>query len=436
VPLTAGKAIRCVLFELVVSLAAFALVAVFVLTSHPEFLPDDLIAAAVVFGTAYWWGFEWGAPAPGSGTMLQGVIVGTGLVLVVQSLANYADLIFQFPFWPAMGGCVVAAGLTVAARAWMLSRWKRGKVLLLGFGPFGPAAVRLLGTALAGVIDTAPAGLPAGVAYLGGYGALESQIHAPEPVVGMLAGSADWQEHVSARFLLECKLQGIALETVGTLQERLLERLPVEALRPSDFLWSEPLRANRRIMAVQAVYSNLIGLMLLVAVSPLLVVVGLAARIAAGPGPVFEKVECSGFQGIPFFRRRFRTQHVSSGEFTAIGRLLIKLRLTGLPQLINLVRGEMALVGPQPVRTVFAEYLDRLSPLYSRRLLVKPGIFGWAQANGGRDPAPPGSFAENLQEEHLRIAYDLYYLQFGSPLLDLEILGRTLLGPGRARKRP
>ena len=435
-PVTPWKAVRYALFELVLSVAAFGFVAIFVPASHPELLPEDLAAAIVVFGTAYWWGLQWGAQAPGSGSRLQGVIVGAGLVLVVQSLANYADLPVQIPFWPTMSGCVAAGGLTAAARAWMLSRWKRGKVLLLGFGPFGPAAVRLLGPALAGVIDTAPAGLPAGVAYLGGYEALESQIHAPEPVVGLLAGSADWQEHVSPRSLLECKLQGIALETVGTLQERLLERLPVEALRPSDFLWSEPLRANRRIMAVQAVYSNLIGLMLLVAFSPVLVVVGLAARIAAGRGPVFEKVECAGFQGIPFFRRRFRIQHASSGELTSIGRLLIMLRLTGLPQLINLVRGEMALVGPHPVRAVFAEYLDRLSPLYSRRLLVKPGIFGWAQANAGRDPAPPGSFAANLQEEHLTIAYDLYYLQFGSPLLDLEILRRTLLGPRDARKRP
>ena len=435
-PIPPWKAIRYALFELVLSLTAFGFVALFVPASHPEFLPDDLIAAIVVFGAAYWWGLEWGGPAPGSGSGLQGVMVGTGLVLVVQSLANYADLPAPLPFWPTMGGCLAAAGLTWSVRAWMLSRWKRGPVLLLGFGPFGPAAIRLLGPALAGVIDTAPAGLPAGVAYLGGYEALEQRIHAPEPVAGLLAGSADWQEHVAPRFLLECKLQGIALETVGTLQERLLERLPVEALRPSDFLWSEPLRANRRIMAVQAVYSNLIGLMLLVAFAPVLVVVGLAARIAAGPGPVFEKVECAGFQGVPFFRRRFRIQHASSGELTAIGRLLIALRLTGLPQLINLVRGEMALVGPHPVRAVFAEYLDRLSPLYSRRLLVKPGIFGWAQANAGRDPAPRGSFAANLQEEHLTIAYDLYYLQFGSPLLDLEILGRTLFGPGRDPKRP
>jgi lipopolysaccharide/colanic/teichoic acid biosynthesis glycosyltransferase len=97
--------------------------------------------------------------------------------------------------------------------------------------------------------------------------------------------------------------------------------------------------------------------------------------------------------------------------------------------LINLVRGEMALFGPQPVRAAFAEYLDRLTPVFSRRLSVKPGIFGWAQSHCGPVPTDDCAIAGQVQNETLRIGYDLYYLEYGSPLMDLEILARTLLRP-------
>jgi lipopolysaccharide/colanic/teichoic acid biosynthesis glycosyltransferase len=90
----------------------------------------------------------------------------------------------------------------------------------------------------------------------------------------------------------------------------------------------------------------------------------------------------------------------------------------------------MALFGPQPVRLIFSRYLDQLCPVFSRRLSVKPGIFGWAQANSrNRSHAPEDeSLASFLQEEHQRISYDLYYLNFGSPLMDLEILVRSVFG--------
>jgi lipopolysaccharide/colanic/teichoic acid biosynthesis glycosyltransferase len=108
-----------------------------------------------------------------------------------------------------------------------------------------------------------------------------------------------------------------------------------------------------------------------------------------------------------------------SGHRTGIGKLIAALHLTNLPQLINLVRGEMGLFGPEPVRAEFASYLEDLSPVYSIRYSMKPGVFGWAQANSNRG----GSVAE----ESVRIGYDLYYLEYGSPLVDLEILARTLL---------
>jgi lipopolysaccharide/colanic/teichoic acid biosynthesis glycosyltransferase len=103
---------------------------------------------------------------------------------------------------------------------------------------------------------------------------------------------------------------------------------------------------------------------------------------------------------------------------TRAGRVISRLHLTNLPQLINVVRGEMALVGPRAVRQDFAYFLTGLMPFYSHRFSVKPGIMGWAQVNAaGRDmPA----------DECLQVEYDLYYIKEGSPWLDGQILIEAL----------
>jgi lipopolysaccharide/colanic/teichoic acid biosynthesis glycosyltransferase len=96
---------------------------------------------------------------------------------------------------------------------------------------------------------------------------------------------------------------------------------------------------------------------------------------------------------------------------------LKSLNLVALPELINVIRGEMGLFGPPPVRKEFAECLVRLIPIYAYRFSVKPGILGWSQAN---------LTGVSISDESLRFAYDLYYMREESPSLDLDILFRTL----------
>ena len=139
-----------------------------------------------------------------------------------------------------------------------------------------------------------------------------------------------------------------------------------------------------------------------------------------------EQIECSGLQRIPFQMLRFRVLR-SNGKPSWIGNLMERLHLTNLPQLFNVVRGEMTLFGPRPVRSVFADRLLDLMPAYVYRFTVKPGIFGWSQAH----------FAETggVPEEALSLEYDFYYIRQESPSLDLDILIRTLLRRKAARKR-
>jgi lipopolysaccharide/colanic/teichoic acid biosynthesis glycosyltransferase len=412
---SAGRALG----ELGGSLISFTLAAVTAGDRH-SLLWWPALSAAICF----WWGLQWGSVAPRA-SLLPPLAMGAGLALLAQALIGYTGLSVPLSMLHFFGGCAAASLITAALRYG--ERSPRGEPVVLG--PGGDSYDQL------------------------------AVLIARKKRERLLVLDPN-EDEAPPRLLLECKLAGMELETAAAAQERSLQRVPVETLKPGDLLWPDTPRANRPVMALQAVYSNLIGLALLVTFSPVLVVAGIVSRLAAGPGSFFERVECAGFQGIPFYRRRFRTRHASTSEVTAPGRLLMRLRLTGLPQLINLVRGEMALFGPQPVRLVFSERLERLCPVFSRRLCVKPGIFGWAQAHSRRknavesaqaagrgiirmrdsgEVAAPGEsivrespeslMSSQLQEEHARIGYDLYYLKFGSPLMDLEILGRTLIAP-------
>ena len=381
--------------------------------------PADAAWGAGITAFVFWLGFQWGTPQTGT-NILQPAILGTGLGLLVESLMVYTELSAAMSLVSLVGGCLGATLLIVGLRKWLTPQSKDKQVLLLGCGTVASNLVSALGPQLDGVLEKDSTRIPAGAAYLGGFTELSDVIATRHPT-SLVFDMPDWADHFSPRFLLERKLEGRRMETAATAYERVFQRISVQEYRPCQF-WPETLRANSRVMGLEAIYYNLSGLILLVGLSPLLVMLGIAARLAAGPGPVFESVVCAGFQKIPFSRRRFRIYRTSTGAKTGIGKLISKLRLTDLPQLINLVRGEMGLFGPEPVRVEFANYLEGLSPVYSHRFSMKPGVFGWAQANAGR----------GKQEESVRIGYDLYYLEYGSPFVDVEILLRTL---ARAWKR-
>ena len=175
-------------------------------------------------------------------------------------------------------------------------------------------------------------------------------------------------------------------------------------------------------MAIQAVYTDLMGLLQLILLSPLLLLTGVVVIVFGGPGPVLERIECLGFQGIPFQLLRFRTRNSRTGAHTYIGELIARLHFVNLPQLLNIVRGEMVFFGPRPVRKEFAERLGELLPYYNHRFSVKPGAVSWAQVNSPRRSIPT---------ESLRMEYDFYYIRQGSLALDLEILIRSILGGTR-----
>jgi lipopolysaccharide/colanic/teichoic acid biosynthesis glycosyltransferase len=381
-----------------------------------------------VCGLIFWLGWHWREGESEQWTVflfVEQFCMGAGLSILFQACLTYTELLDPTPPLAIVAGSFIA-GFALAAVHPLLYGRRGNTVLLVGCDGLGPLIASSLETRTLGAVEADASRVPAGVAFLGGFADLAEIVKARRPA-RIVVTKRNWADWVPPRFLLECKMAGIEIEEAADTYQKLFFRVSVESVRPSQLVWSPTFRANRLAMATQTIYSNLAGLLALVCLSPLLLVIGIVSRLAAGPGPLFDRAQCAGFQGIPFFRIRFRIRDSRTGDPSRIGAAIDRLRLTNLPQLINVVRGEMALFGPRPVRAGLMERLETLIPFYSQKLTVKPGLLGWAQVHG------PGSNMPS--EESLRLEYDLYYMAQCSPSMDFEILVRTLFGGRQAPER-
>jgi len=165
-----------------------------------------------------------------------------------------------------------------------------------------------------------------------------------------------------------------------------------------------------------------------------LLVVALLVR-ASSPGPILFRQRRMGYRGIPFDMIKFRTmveQAVTTGDaarhsamtrdaddrITSIGRFLRRSRIDELPQIFNILRGEMSWIGPRPEAVTLSTWYDSELPFYAYRHIVRPGITGWAQVNQGH--------VAGLDDVHVKLHYDFYYIKFFSSWLDLLIALRTV----------
>jgi lipopolysaccharide/colanic/teichoic acid biosynthesis glycosyltransferase len=346
----------------------------------------------------------------------------TGVNLILQALFAYAFDTEVAPMPVLLSGGAVASALILLIDElppWRAAR--RRTFLLLGYDRDAAEVAHLTGRPVIGVFDDERFQLPESLPALGRLDrATVKEIS--RFAAHVIVGPRNWCEKIPVDLLLQLRLAGIPVEDAAHLYERTLRRVRYTELGAQDLFFSPALKTGRHIMAIQAVYTDLMCLLLLILLSPLLLITGVAVIVFGGSGPVLERIECLGFQGIPFQLLRFRTRNSRTGAQTYIGELIARLHLVNLPQLLNILRGEMVFFGPRPVRKEFAERLGQVLPYYSHRFSVKPGVAGWAQVNVPRLTVPP---------EPLRMEYDFYYIRQGSLALDLEILIRSILGGTR-----
>jgi len=274
-----------------------------------------------------------------------------------------------------------------------------------------------LGLALAGYIDDdQPLGAPLnGSRVLGSTADLArvvSEVHPDRIVVGV----TERRRAMPFRELLDLQFRGIEIQRVAELYEAACERVCVAELLPSQLIFSDELGARRGAIALQAIYSNVVALAGLALLAVLALPIAVLVKLSS-PGPVAEGHLRWGVNLVPFTLYRFRCRR-ADGQPTRVGAWLRRLHLDALPQLLNVIRGEMSLVGPRPHNPEFIPVLMEQMPYYGQRHAVRPGIFGWSQLNcdyGKRRDA-----RESLE-------YDLYYIKHMSPALDAYIVLHSLM---------
>ena len=332
----------------------------------------------------------------------------------------------------------------------MRSRAFIERVLILGTGALSQKLVAEIearpecGYAIAGIIDdgaTSGARPESGPPVLGPANSLQKIVE-DERVDRIIVAMAERRGRLPMDQLLAVRVQsGIMVEDGAEVYERLTEKLAVESLTPSALIFSKDFRKSRLDLAVSRSISLLASVAGLIVLSPLFGLIALAIKLES-PGPVFFVQPRAGRQGRDFRLIKFRTMRPAAGQtsewaadnddrVTRVGKWLRKFRLDELPQLVNVLRGDMNLVGPRPHPVSNYQLFIEQIPYYALRSVVRPGVTGWAQVRHG--------YANNLEEETEKMRYDLYYIKHLSLWFDLRILFDTvkivLFGRGATRCR-
>jgi len=227
----------------------------------------------------------------------------------------------------------------------------------------------------------------------------------------------------------EFAAHGVTLEGEAQFWERRLRRVDVAHI---DQVWIDALdaRPTSRLSAIAARTEDVaISLVILVFTLPLMLLAGLLVRLDSA-GPILYRQERVGLGGRPFTLLKFRSMRADAEargpawasqrdpRVTRVGSFMRRTRIDELPQLLNVLRGEMGFIGPRPERPHFVEHLSEVIPFYRERTRVKPGLTGWAQVN-----FPYGA---SVEDARVKLSYDLFYVKYRSPLLDLGILFSTV----------
>jgi sugar transferase (PEP-CTERM system associated) len=228
--------------------------------------------------------------------------------------------------------------------------------------------------------------------------------------------------------LLDFKAMGLEVIDGHHLFEEESGRLSIDLLHPSALIFSTGFQRRLATMTVKRVLDLLVSVIGLILLAPLFLVIGSLIKLDT-PGPVFYRQMRVGLRGQPYMIWKFRSMSVDAEKtgprwadsrdprVTRIGRWLRTLRLDELPQLVNVLKGEMSVVGPRPERPVFVQDLREKIPYYDIRHTVRPGITGWAQTQF--------RYGASAEDSHVKLQYDLYYVKNFSLPLDLRILAET-----------
>src|SRR3984893_17198095 len=337
-------------------------------------------------------------------------------------------------------GVLITVGLLLWRTAW-LGSWPLARmtirVLVIGSGPIGKTIADLAPDSarpfkIIGYLDDDPAAadsIPVGHALLGKIADLSAIVEETRPDVVVVV-QQDRRGRFPANPLLECRLRGIAVEDWATFYEKATGKILVAELRPSWLIFADGFVKTARTEIIKRLFDVTLAAVGLILASPLMALAAIAIKVESA-GPVLYRQPRSGQNGCVFILSKFRSMRRDAEETTGpvwaqqrdprvtrVGALLRRTRLDELPQVLNVLGGDMSFSGPRPERPEFIQSLQKEIPYYMKRLSVKPGITGWAQVKY--------RYGASVEDSLEKLQYDLYYIKNLSLFLDLLILLNTI----------
>jgi exopolysaccharide biosynthesis polyprenyl glycosylphosphotransferase len=405
------------------------------------FLRLSLVVLAVILAL-YFQDFYSSGGVRSKVLLIEKTIRTIAIVFFTQALMAYAAPALLMPRWAIVGGATALFFLLPAWRLTFNALFFRAlspqRILFLGSNTVvQEIAQRLadrpeLGMCGIGYLDDSfdvGHALAADLPVLGGYADLKTIVETKKPD-RIVVGLAERRQALPMYELLDLRFGGLYIEEAARTYEAAFGRVTTKALRPSYLIFSSDLGPRPVSLRIQSMYSFLIACLALIVAAPVMLLVAIAVRLTSR-GPVLFRQTRVGLNGVPFTIYKFRSMRVDAEaktgavwavkndpRVTPIGKYLRILRLDELPQIFNVLRGEMSIVGPRPERPEFVQTLSEMIPFYRQRHAVKPGITGWAQINY--------KYGETMDDAIVKLEYDLFYIKNLSLSLDMYIIFHTL----------
>jgi len=246
----------------------------------------------------------------------------------------------------------------------------------------------------------------------------------------IVVATDDWRNRLSIEELLQCKLDGVRIWDYLSFREEETGSVDLSAIRPSWFIFSGGFPGGPLEQSLKRIFDLVVGTLSFLLFLPLFCATAIAIRLES-PGPIFHLQERIGLNGRRFVALKFRSMREDAEidgvpkwaqeddpRVTAVGRVIRRTRIDEIPQIINVLRGEMSFVGPRPERPFFVDQLADEIPYYHERHRVKPGITGWAQLKY--------IYGASVEGAKQKLQYDLYYVKHYSIILDFLIILQTV----------
>lgn len=368
-------------------------------------------------------------------------------LILLSVIVFFFPTLFYFPSMPTLQGqtwklvVVLAASFAILywwrlGFHWFFYKWGRSeKLLVLGTGDLARDLIEEIkergdvGFEVVGCVGRRKPAPDFPSVWLGGPESLPN-LAVEHRVSRVIVALEQRRGELPVQELLQCRLAGMRVEERDYLYERLHGRIGLDSLRPSYLIFGSGFRKSRIVLGAKRVFDILLALVGLVLAAPFMIAIAIIIKLDS-KGPVFFQQVRSGLDGQDFTLLKFRSMREDAEKqsgpvwaqkkddrITRPGKILRATRLDEVPQMFNILLGDMSWVGPRPERPFFVKQLSDEIPYYMERLTVRPGLTGWAQIK-----YPYGA---SIDDARRKLEFDLYYIKNMGLLFDLTILLRTI----------